>query len=758
MSPQKTPSKEGPDPIHVLTSIIKPGWKTAFFLILPILGLTFAHFMCYSDPPSACINIIRLFLSAFTVTYIGVSIGEAYKKKSDIVDSFQKNQPQFFTIIVVLGGALAILIPMIMNVTKLIGDGAPLTTALLGITGGVIAIFGYYKTHQKSELEREQLKTQKQKDDRDHIRQLHASYNDRFDKAVAELNGKDLKAAYAAVPKLAKLADAWLDYKDLSNNKKELKKLKKKAKKEAQTIINILCKYVRTMPGEYTEENLKNIGALNSTDQDSLKNESEVRRLIFSEMSHRSSKANFENENSTTVPGIWSKFNFDFTGAPIFYPLNNLKIEKGIFTSARFYSNADFRGSTFIKNVDFKGVQFTQDAYFNEATFKEAADFSTQGDTKTTFGGKATFNGVQFTQDAYFNEATFKEAADFSTQGDTKTTFGGKATFNGVQFTQDAYFNEVTFNEVTFNESADLSIRDDPKTVFEGEAVFNDATFNKKAIFHGVRFKKVASFNSVLFYKDVCFKYVTFENNSSFTIKDTDCRKTEFKESANFQSALFEGKTSFKGAIFNGRANFHPNQIDLENTKFVQEADFSDAHFMKGAHFFKAKFEGDALFGLSKFHEDKTHEILVKPDEDLLPFERALIKNSMTHTCPDLYTGAANFSEAEFHGFAGFTLAEFTGESIFTSAKFYQRVSFLRSCIYKKIAFLEKLGSMDMPAHFSNKNNPDDYDFKSQKKDKNGNKLYIIKEYKIPYGDKEFHVPEGCKLFDPDALKNPFGN
>jgi hypothetical protein len=720
MSPQKTPSKEGPDPIHVLTSIIKPGWKTAFFLILPILGLTFAHFMCYSDPPSACINIIRLFLSAFTVTYIGVSIGEAYKKKSDIVDSFQKNQPQFFTIIVVLGGALAILIPMIMNVTKLIGDGAPLTTALLGITGGVIAIFGYYKTHQKSELEREQLKTQKQKDDRDHIRQLHASYNDRFDKAVAELNGKDLKAAYAAVPKLAKLADAWLDYKDLSNNKKELKKLKKKAKKEAQTIINILCKYVRTMPGEYTEENLKNIGALNSTDQDSLKNESEVRRLIFSEMSHRSSKANFENENSTTVPGIWSKFNFDFTGAPIFYPLNNLKIEKGIFTSARFYSNADFRGSTFIKNVDFKGVQFTQDAYFNEATFKEAADFSTQGDTKTTFGGKATFNGVQFTQDAYFNE--------------------------------------VTFNEVTFNESADLSIRDDPKTVFEGEAVFNDATFNKKAIFHGVRFKKVASFNSVLFYKDVCFKYVTFENNSSFTIKDTDCRKTEFKESANFQSALFEGKTSFKGAIFNGRANFHPNQIDLENTKFVQEADFSDAHFMKGAHFFKAKFEGDALFGLSKFHEDKTHEILVKPDEDLLPFERALIKNSMTHTCPDLYTGAANFSEAEFHGFAGFTLAEFTGESIFTSAKFYQRVSFLRSCIYKKIAFLEKLGSMDMPAHFSNKNNPDDYDFKSQKKDKNGNKLYIIKEYKIPYGDKEFHVPEGCKLFDPDALKNPFGN
>ena len=192
--------------------------------------------------------------------------------------------------------------------------------------------------------------------------------------------------------------------------------------------------------------------------------------------------------------------------------------------------------------------------------------------------------------------------------------------------------------------------------------------------------------------------------------------------------------------------------------KFAQKADFSYAHFMKGAHFLKVEFEGDALFGDSKFHGDKTHEILNKPDEDLTPRERALIENSMTHTNPDLYTGTANFYDTEFHGFADFALAEFAGESIFASAKFYQRVSFWKSCIYKKIAFLEKLGSMDMPACFSDKNNPDDYDFNSQEKDKNGNKLYIIKKDKIPYGGKDFYVPEGCKLFDPDALKNPFGN
>ena len=808
MPPHGKPSKEGPDPINVLISIMKPGggrYTLIFFIVL----LTIVHFLCYSDSPSvpplfsaicnmlsiACpipfaisINIIRILLSILTVVYIGINLHEACKKKSDIVNSFHKNQPQFFTIIVVFGGTLAILIPMILNVTKLIGDGAPLTTALLGITGGIIAIFGYYKTHQKSELEKEQLYAQKQKDARDHIRQLHGSYNDRFDKAVAELNGSDVKAAYAAVPKLAKLADAWLDYKDLSNNKKELKKLKKKAKKEAQTIINILCKYVRTMPGEYTEENLKNIGALNSTDQDSLKNESEVRRLIFSEMSHRSSKANFENENSTTVPGIWSKFNFDFTGAPIFYPLNNLKIEKGIFTSARFYSNADFRESTFIKDVDFKGVQFTQEANFNEATFNGKADFSAHGDVKTTFGGTATFNGAQFTQEAYFdevtfngkadfstqgdakttfggtatfkglqftqeanfNEATFKEAADFSTQGNTKTAFGGKATFNGVQFTQEANFSEVTFNKVTFNESTDLSIQNNPKTVFRGEAVFNDATFNREAVFYGVLFKKAASFNSVLFCKKACFKYAIFKNSSSFTIKDTGCRKTEFKESANFQSTLFKGKTSFKGAIFNGRANFYPNRLDMDDMKFAQEADFSYADFKKGAHFFKATFEGKAIFDSATFCENNNTSNLKTQTKNLTRYDALLIQNFGPYMIPEEYTGGANFSYAIFNSGAYFMDSKFYGESYFVS-NFFGPALFTDSYIYKPMHFTANK-QPEAVARFSIKNSPTDYNVKDfRKKDGKGNNLLGIKIISVHYGSDTFEIPENCQLFDPDA-------
>ena len=645
---------------------------------------------------------------------------------------------------------------------------------LLYITGGIIAVLGLIETNRKNS--------------QDHIREVHAARRDRYIEAVDKLSSEQAPVRLGGVYALVGLVDEWLDDDNIDE---------KIRTKEGQIIINNLCSYIRSpflavekieayeahndfnqlqeYEAEFSLENYSpQLRALYERSEESgtFKNfqditadyakfheEQDVRRAIFVEMSNRSSTFT-ENEKGDMIPsrGTWSEFEFNFSRAPIFYPLNHLTIEKGIFSYASFYGQADFNESTFIRDAAFNGVKFTQGANFNEVTFNGEANFSTQGDTKTTFGGNTTFNGTQFTQEANFNEVTFNGEANFSTQGDTKTTVGGKATFTGTQFTQEANFNEVTFNEVTFNESADLSIRDDPKTVFEGEAVFNDATFNKKATFHGVRFKKVASFNSVVFYKDACFKYVTFENNSNFTIKDTGCRKTEFKESANFQSALFNGETSFKGAIFNGRANFYPNQLDIEDMKFTQKADFSYAHFMKGAHFLKVEFEGDALFGFSKFHEDKTHEILNKPDEDLIPYERVLIRSSMTHTAPEIYAGTANFFDTKFHGVADFMFAEFTGESIFTSAKFYRRASFENSYIYEKIAFSGKFGRINISASFSNKNNPDDYNFDSKKEDRSGNKLYIIEKDEISYGDKKFYVPKGCKLFDPEASKDLFGN
>lgn len=701
-------------PLDVLSSIIKPQARKGYILPILICIITIAHFLAFPHWDSFWIDIIRLSLSILTIFYITNIARKAYNKRLDIIKSFNNSQPQFFTTIVTFGGMLAIFIPMIMNITKLIDNSALLTTALLTITGGIIAIFGYYITHQKSELEKEQLDIQKQKDERDHIRQLHASYNDRFDKAVAELNSSDVKAAYAAVPKLAKLADAWLDYKDLSNDKEELKKLKKKAEKEAQTIINILCKYVRTMPGEYTEENLKNIGALNFTDQDTLKNESEVRHLIFSEMSDRFIKSTSENENLTTAPGIWSKFNFDFTRAPIFYPLNNLTIEKGIFTSAKFYGNADFSGSTFVRDVAFKGVLFAQEANFNEVTFKGKADFSTQGDAKTIFGGDATFNGTHFTQKANFNEVTFNGKADFSSQKDAKTTFVGKASFNGADFSSEAHFDELTFKEV-----ADFSTRDNAKTTFDGKTTFNGTHFTQEAKFTEVTFNESAdfsaqsdiktifgaraTFNDVQFHKEISFNKVIFEGIADFSTKklesfnetfmsDAEFTDTHFKKTADF-SYVHSHSNNKSQKIYFKQVDFHEDSlfnntefqtdVHFEKTVFHRKAKFNDAIFLKSVKFYnKTNFQGEAIFsGLTVWMNTEFKNVSF---DDKSYFNGAILSSSTSinqqETC---------FYESRFDEDADFSSVHFCGINKFIDLYFFKEVSFYDSTFAGDTSFIQ---------------------------------------------------------------------
>ncbi len=447
-------------PFETLASIfwVQEKDRKIILWVLPLLLLAHTIFYYLKLPQSieivriVIVDLLRIVITATFLIFAIKNAYSAYQNRVIIVESFKKHPLQFFTTIIAVGGLFALTIPAVMNVLKLIGDSSTLTTALLSITGGFIAVFGLIKSHQKSELEREQLEVQKQKDARDHIRQLHGSYNDRFDKAVAELNSNDVKAAYAAVPKLAKLADAWLDYEDLSNDTEELEKLKKKSEKEAQIIINILCKYIRTMPGEYTEEDLKSIGSLNATAQDKLKNESEVRRLIFSEISDRSSEITIENDKISITPGVWSDFDFDFSRAPIFYLLNNLKIEKGVFTSAKFYVNADFSGSSFIRDAAFNGTHFAQKANFNEVTFNGAVDFSSQGDAKTIFKGDVTFEGTHFTQQVIFKEVTFNKVANFST-----ATFELGAQFKNAIFTELEPFFTVAILKAKFSAAVNPS-------------------------------------------------------------------------------------------------------------------------------------------------------------------------------------------------------------------------------------------------------------------------------------------------------------
>lgn len=279
---------------------------------------------------------------------------------------------------------------------------------LLYITGGVIATLGLIETNRKNS--------------QDHIRQVHAARRERYIEAVDKLASEQAPVRLGGVYALVGLVDEWLDD-DNIDEKTQIK--------EGQIIINNLCSYIRSsfplaLKAKLFENDIEpsNYGdGLNgkgyAADQAAFREEQDVRRAIFIEMSKRCSTINDAEGIVTIIPGAWSEFEFDFTGAPVFYPLNNLRIEKGNFSFSKFYSDANFAGSTFIDEATFFKTVFTQKAIFIASTFIEKADFddarfkSDAAFSSTVFYKEVIFNLATFHSDTFFNGTVFALKADF---------------------------------------------------------------------------------------------------------------------------------------------------------------------------------------------------------------------------------------------------------------------------------------------------------------------------------------------------------
>ena len=274
----------------------------------------------------------------------------------------------------------------------------------LYITGGIIAILTLLQTNWKNQGDRLKIdadikknEQDAEKNERDHIRQVHAERRSRYTKAVEQLADEKATVRLGGIYTLVGLVDEWLT--DDTLNPKE-------RQKEGQVIINNLCSYIRSpfplaLKAEMFEGDSEpdNYEEDFSKDQAAFHEEQDVRRTIFIEMGKRSSVISNKEESDVTVtPRAWSDFDFDFSRAPIFYPLNAIAIEKGNFSSAKFYSNADFSWAAFTQNANFNGAAFTQNANFNGAAFTQ----------------NANFNGAAFTQNADFSKATFTQTANFS--------------------------------------------------------------------------------------------------------------------------------------------------------------------------------------------------------------------------------------------------------------------------------------------------------------------------------------------------------
>ena len=436
------------------------------------------------------------------------------------------------------------------------------------ITGILLGVLFLGEFHRLSALDKQE-----------HTQRVHAERRTRYSKAVEHLAYPNPAVRASAISTLAGLVDEWLADEQLSVEARQ---------KEGQVIVNALCAYVRSpfaraFKAEAFESDTPpaNYAGDFDTDLAAFRGEQDVRRSVFVEMSKRSS-ALAENEKGevVVVPGAWSGFEFDFSRAVVFYPLDGLTIENADFASATFYGPADFFGATFRGDTSFSAAQFTADASFHGAnftgevdfsdavfsaaadfavsTFESNADFSrlnTAGIASfaaITFDGKAIFTASTFHDEAHFAASVFNRPAVFS-----KSLFGGAARFAGIVSKQSAVFWD---------------------TSFAGSADFSGASFTQSAFFYEASFAQAANFSGASFialprtsYEDMDFAQRANFDKATFA-QDADFSKATFTAHVGFGMVTFARAVSFNGTSFEGA--YFPGAT------FGQRADFRQTSFM----------------------------------------------------------------------------------------------------------------------------------------------------------------------------------
>ena len=369
----------------------------------------------------------------------------------------------------------------------------------------------------------------------EHPQRVHAKRHTRYSKAVEHLAYPNPAVRASAISTLAGLVDEWLADEQLSVEARQ---------KEGQVIVNALCAYVRSpfaraFKAEAFESDTPpaNYAGDFATDLAAFRGEQDVRRSVFVEMSKRSGTlAENEKGEVIVVPGAWSGFEFDFSRAVVFYPLDNLTIENADFSAAKFCNGSDFSGAAFVGTVD-----------FSRATFGKITGF---GDA--TFAGDANFTRAVFDQDARFSDVTFMGTADFS-----NARFAGDVVFRWVAFNANADFREASFGgHADFRDTAFAADAGFSGASFEGNAGFFRSSFGGNASFFRTDFAGVAEFREAVFEGHAGFNAATFYGD------------------AHFSRATFEGLAGFRDVTFKAGAEFY-------GASFVQTVDFCDVSFVK---------------------------------------------------------------------------------------------------------------------------------------------------------------------------------
>lgn len=416
--------------------------------------------------------------------------------------------------------------PLIPGLTQ---DGNSIVSvrqAILAVFAGALTMLTLWETHRKNSHE-------KDKNERDHIRQVHAERRSRYAKAIEQLGDEKAAVRLGGIYTLISLVDEWLLDKDISM-------------KEGQVIINNLCAYIRS-PFSLADNKdlLEKKNPKNSEikkysgdfilDRTRLREEQDIRRAIISEIATRCNISySVDNDGHTTKhPGLWSSFVYNFSYATFFYPVYLHRVF--------FEKTTDFEGATFKDYTTFENSLFGGVTSFSNTTFEDFSDFSSTAFKQPVFFERSTFNN-----DSTFSNSTFLNSIEFN-----HTKFGEIIKFSGTTFSDFAIFKSTEFtnadlSDITFNDFADFN-----SAIFKGSAYFDSSTFKNDVLFASTEFSKI-NFYSVIFEKTVDFDHAIFSG------------PTKFSEST------FLGPAKFINSIFDGSANFKDTTFEFEAPQFIE--------------------------------------------------------------------------------------------------------------------------------------------------------------------------------------------
>ena len=352
-------------------------------------------------------------------------------------------EDHFFGILIgiaCIGMVLAFTVPLWVCSFSKEDSVSALRQAILASTGGTLAIFTLLETHQKNIREKE-------KNEQDHIRQVHAERRSRYAKAIEQLADEKAPIRLGGVYTLVKLVDDWMDDEKTLPNEEE-------RREEGQVIINSLCAYIRStfdltskteeLSQDKTLEDYESGTQQFAKDQARFREEQELRLTILEAIRNRLNNGIIIQKDGTEqlLKGPWSDFNYDFSNACFFYPVDFSNTYFGAssnFAQTAFMSNTDFSNTRFIKEANFFGTTFTMGVKFSKAIFNGKADFS-----KSTFCEDGNFSKVTFNMYSSFDYANFNMFARFY-----KAFFTGEVSFIMTNFNLDTYFSGATFTNHT---------------------------------------------------------------------------------------------------------------------------------------------------------------------------------------------------------------------------------------------------------------------------------------------------------------------